>query len=243
MSHVTTHPMSTNAFRSHPRANAAQQNFPKTTGDKIQTPFMKNPHDRKLLKALQNNEEWAFGMLIDLYHSKLLRLAMTFVPTSALAETIVQNTWKDVLEGIGKYEGQVSLKSWIFKTLHTRMCQFHGTAMTSFFSNVDKQEQHQLTHSQHTEDSASISSREAKSTRHARQQSTHQQSTAHKQEIEQTFASCTPIQRQVSLLRDIELFTPEEVRAILQISENTYLTALQMTRTRLNAKMHHKPEN
>lgn len=42
---------------------------------------------------------------------------MTFVSSPAVAEEVVQETWIGVLEGIGRFEGRSSLKTWIFRIL------------------------------------------------------------------------------------------------------------------------------
>ncbi|BFU95129.1 MAG: putative RNA polymerase sigma-E factor (Sigma-24) [Nitrospira sp.] len=54
---------------------------------------------------------------MDRYHASLLRLAITFVSSHAVAEEVVQETWIGVLEGIGRFEERSSLKTWIFRIL------------------------------------------------------------------------------------------------------------------------------
>ena len=73
-----------------------------------------------LIQSLRNGDEKAFSILIDRYYSSLLRLAMTFVPNRAVAEEVVQETWMGVLEGIGRFEGRSSLKTWLFRILTNR---------------------------------------------------------------------------------------------------------------------------
>ena len=73
--------------------------------------------DVTLLQALRKGDETAFAQLIDHYHASLLRLAMTFVASPAVAEEVVQETWIGILEGIGRFEGRSSLKTWIFRIL------------------------------------------------------------------------------------------------------------------------------
>jgi RNA polymerase sigma-70 factor (ECF subfamily) len=40
-----------------------------------------------------------------------------YVPTPAVAEEVVQETWIGVLKGIDRFEGRSSLKTWIFRIL------------------------------------------------------------------------------------------------------------------------------
>ncbi len=73
-----------------------------------------------LVQELRKREEAAFSTLIDRYQGKLLRLARSFVPSEAVAEEVVQETWMAVLEGIHRFEGRSSLKTWIFQILINR---------------------------------------------------------------------------------------------------------------------------
>lgn len=73
-----------------------------------------------LVQAVKRGEERAFMELVERFHSPLLRVAMTFVHCEAVAEEVVQDTWVAVLEGIHRFEGRSSLKTWIFRILMNR---------------------------------------------------------------------------------------------------------------------------
>lgn len=73
--------------------------------------------EARLLAALRLGDERAFEELVDRYSSALLRLAQDFVRTRAVAEEVVQETWLAVLEGIDRFEGRSSLKTWLFRIL------------------------------------------------------------------------------------------------------------------------------
>ena len=73
-----------------------------------------------LIEALRRGDEGAFAALIAMYHSSLLRLAMAYVATREQAEDAVQETWLGVLNGIDRFEGRSSLKTWIFRILVNR---------------------------------------------------------------------------------------------------------------------------
>lgn len=47
----------------------------------------------------------------------LLRLAMTYVPSRAAAEEVVQEAWIAVLRGLDGFERRSSLKTWVFRIL------------------------------------------------------------------------------------------------------------------------------
>lgn len=73
-----------------------------------------------LVARLQAGDEQAFVTLVDRYHAPLLRLATTFVPSRAVAEEVVQDTWLGVVRGVERFEGRSSLKTWLFRILVNR---------------------------------------------------------------------------------------------------------------------------
>jgi RNA polymerase sigma-70 factor, ECF subfamily len=75
-------------------------------------------HDeQRLIESLKAGDERAFAWLLDEYSSALFRVAMTHVATRAVAEEVVQETWLGVINGIDRFEGRSSLKTWIFRIL------------------------------------------------------------------------------------------------------------------------------
>ena len=79
-----------------------------------------NGGEAMLVAALRRGDEAAFVELVRLYGPSLLRLARTFVRDKAVAEEVVQETWLAVLNGIDRFEGRSSLKTWIFQILSNR---------------------------------------------------------------------------------------------------------------------------
>jgi len=49
------------------------------------------------------------------YGAGMLRVAMMYVSSRAVAEEVVQEAWLGVLRGIGRFEGRSSLKTWLFR--------------------------------------------------------------------------------------------------------------------------------
>ena len=76
--------------------------------------------ETELIAALRAGDESAFRALIEMYHAMLVRVARMYVPTQAIAEDVAQETWLAVLEGIDRFEGRSSLKTWIFRILTNR---------------------------------------------------------------------------------------------------------------------------
>jgi RNA polymerase sigma-70 factor (ECF subfamily) len=50
----------------------------------------------------------------------MLKVASIYVPSRVAAEEAVQETWLAVLEGLDRFEGRSSLKTWIFRILMNR---------------------------------------------------------------------------------------------------------------------------
>ena len=59
-------------------------------------------------------------MLVGRYQQPMLRLARTMVPSHAVAEEAVQDTWMGVVRGIEQFEGRSSLRTWLFRILVNR---------------------------------------------------------------------------------------------------------------------------
>jgi RNA polymerase sigma-70 factor (ECF subfamily) len=70
-----------------------------------------------VLAALRRGDEYAFAALVDAYSPGMLRLAATLVPSRAVAEEVVQETWLGVLAGVDRFEGRSCLKTWIYQIL------------------------------------------------------------------------------------------------------------------------------
>ena len=76
--------------------------------------------DGDLLLRLRSGDERAFVTLVERYHEPMLRLAVSFVPSRAVAEEVVQDTWLAVLRGLDGFEGRSSLRTWVFRILVNR---------------------------------------------------------------------------------------------------------------------------
>jgi RNA polymerase sigma-70 factor (ECF subfamily) len=76
--------------------------------------------DGELLPRLRSGDERAFVSLVERYQEQMLRLATSFVPSQAVAEEVVQDTWLAVLRGLDDFEGRSSLKTWLFRILVNR---------------------------------------------------------------------------------------------------------------------------
>jgi RNA polymerase sigma-70 factor, ECF subfamily len=76
--------------------------------------------EAQLIDALKRRDEAVFVQLVRRYQGSLLRLALVYGRSRAVAEEIVQETWLGVLQGLERFEGRSSFKTWLFRILVNR---------------------------------------------------------------------------------------------------------------------------
>jgi RNA polymerase sigma-70 factor (ECF subfamily) len=80
-------------------------------------PVQAGADDRALVASLRAGDEQTFTTLVDGWSGWMLRLAREHVPTPSAAEEVVQETWLAVLEGLGRFRGESSLRTWVYRIL------------------------------------------------------------------------------------------------------------------------------
>lgn len=74
----------------------------------------------ELVVALRAGDELAFRQLVGRYQAAMFQLAMAYVPSRAIAEEVVQESWLGVLNGIARFEQRSRLKTWIMRIVINR---------------------------------------------------------------------------------------------------------------------------
>jgi RNA polymerase sigma-70 factor, ECF subfamily len=74
-----------------------------------------HPGDDELLEGLRAGDEKAFVALVGRHNHALFFVARSFVPTDAIAEEVVQDTWMAVVRGLSNFEGRSSVKTWLVR--------------------------------------------------------------------------------------------------------------------------------
>lgn len=74
-------------------------------------------NDGLLITSLLQGEEAAFLSLIDHYQASMLRICRMYISDPAVAEEVVQDTWLSMLQGLRRFEGRSSFKTWLFTIL------------------------------------------------------------------------------------------------------------------------------
>ena len=80
-------------------------------------PYVASQDDVRTVAALKAGDEAAFMRLVGTYGPSMLRVALLYVKTRAVAEEVVQDAWLGVLKGVDRFEGRSSLKTWVFRIL------------------------------------------------------------------------------------------------------------------------------
>jgi RNA polymerase sigma-70 factor, ECF subfamily len=195
--------------------------------------------EQRLVDSLRAGDESAFEMLIDRYHTPLLRLAMLYVPSRAVAEEVVQETWLGVLQGLARFEGRSSLKTWLFRILTNRARtrgQREGRSIPfsavwppdsdtadpsveadRFFPPEHASAGHWMSRPQNWE----VVPEERLIGEETRAQ------------IQQAIDALPSSQREVITLRDIEGWSSEEVCNVLEISETNQRVLLHRARSKV----------
>ena len=74
----------------------------------------------ELVLALRAGDEDAFTDLVNRYQAQMVKIALAYVPSHAIAEEVVQEAWLGVLNGIGRFEQRSQLKTWIMRIVMNR---------------------------------------------------------------------------------------------------------------------------
>src|ERR1700754_1129764 len=73
--------------------------------------------DADVVSRLRAGDQAACRDLVTKNHAAMVRFACGFVPSTAVAEEVVQDTWIAVIKGIDGFEGRSTLRTWIFRIL------------------------------------------------------------------------------------------------------------------------------
>ena len=196
-------------------------------------------NELELVQALCNRNESAFSSLVDQYHTRLLRLARAYVPSEAVAEEVVQETWVGVLEGIHRFEGRSSLKTWLFQIL-TNRAKTRGKREKRYVSFSE------TTPGSDQEDDLALEPERFHTSGHltghwALPPNTWDEHTPERlllskegmAQMEQAIHTLPANQRQVMILRDIEGIDSEEICNLLHITQTNQRVLLHRGRSKV----------
>jgi RNA polymerase sigma-70 factor (ECF subfamily) len=194
--------------------------------------------DLQLVGALREGDEAAFLALVRRHHASMVRVACAFVASDAVAEEVVQDSWLGVLEGIGRFEGRSSLRSWLFSIVANRARSRAGReARSAPFSSFDE-----------ADDEPAVDSSRFLPQDHPRWPG-HWSSPPERWPEEQllqretldlargAIATLPEAQRQVIVLRDVEGCDAAEVCQALGVSDGNQRVLLHRARSKVRAML------
>jgi RNA polymerase sigma-70 factor (ECF subfamily) len=180
--------------------------------------------DLELLTRLHSGDEEAFVMLVARYQQPMLRLARAYVPSLAVAEEAVQDTWMGVVKGIERFEGRSTFKTWLFRILINR-ARSAGTL----------EQRHATLEPHHAVDPIRFdtSGQWADPVERWAETDDRLEAATWVPILQSGLEDLPPRQRQVVVLRDMEGLSSDEVCDLLDIAAGNQRILLHRGRTRL----------
>jgi RNA polymerase sigma-70 factor, ECF subfamily len=75
------------------------------------------PGDAPLVERLRTGDAEAFAEIVRAWSPMMLHVARMYVSTDASAQEVVQEAWLAVIQGLDKFEGRSSLRTWMLAIL------------------------------------------------------------------------------------------------------------------------------
>ncbi|HEY4411214.1 MAG TPA: sigma-70 family RNA polymerase sigma factor [Acidimicrobiia bacterium] len=198
--------------------------------------------DEAVVSALRRGDEGAFATLVAMYHSSLLRLALSYVATREQAEDAVQETWLAVLNGIDRFEGRSSLKTWIFRILvnraKTKGVREHRSVPFSSLEAAGDEGRGPSVDPARFQDSGPLAG--AWSAPPASWDGIPEDrllSAETRAVVDEAIAALPPMQRAVITLRDVRGFSAPEAREVLGLTDANERVLLHRARSKVRARL------
>ena len=197
--------------------------------------------DQGLLERLKAGDEDAFMTLVDKYGPLMLRIALGHVRTRAVAEEVVQEAWLGVLQGLDRFEGRSSLKTWILRIVANRArTRGEREARSVPLSALEPDEPSVDPDRFRPEDDPRYPGGWAVPPQHwARMPDEELLAAETLQQVRAAIAKLPPRQQEVIVLRDVEGWEPEEVSEALDLTPGNQRVLLHRARSKVRASLEH----
>jgi RNA polymerase sigma-70 factor, ECF subfamily len=198
--------------------------------------------DAELVERLRAGDEDAFMDLVEQLGPTMLRIARMHVRDRATAEEVVQETWLAVINGIDRFEGRSSLRTWIFRILVNRAkTRGERDGRVIPFSSV-------INADAASGDEPSVEPERFLSADHPKypygwaapplpwtQERVLERETL--EVVKDAISRLPETQREVIRLRDVEGWSPAEVAAALEITDGNQRVLLHRARSKVRAAL------
>ena len=211
--------------------------------------------DQVLVDALLAGDEAAFRDLVTRHHGALVRVAMRYVATRAVAEEVAQETWLAVIRNLPGFEGRSSLKTWIF-TILANQARSRGVReqrvvpLSSLAGHGSGAFGDELT-DEPAVDAERFAGRGDRWAGHWTQPPRRVEGLPEEKldgdelrsAVERAMADLPPNQQRVMWLRDVEGWTSEEVCEALELTEGNQRVLLHRARSKVRAVLERELED
>ena len=191
-------------------------------------PALTAAEEADLVARLRAGDERAFEALVDRHYAMMLAVARGYVRTRAVAEEVVQEAWLGVLNGIDRFEGRSSLKTWIFRIVANRAkTRGQREARSRPFSSLEAEpavDPDRFVGGEWATPPASWPEERLLGNESLRV-------------IGDAIEGLPPSQRAVITLRDVQGWSAEEVRNALELSETNERVLLHRARAKVRAAL------
>jgi RNA polymerase sigma-70 factor (ECF subfamily) len=206
------------------------------------TLFVMSADDMRVLDALKKGDEAVFMELVERHRAAMLQVALSYTPSGAVAEEVVQETWLAVLEGLDRFEGRSSLKTWIFRIL-MNIAKRHGgrEGRSVGLSTVGLEDDAPATGVELTRfhDQAGLHPGDWRSYPSSWQDIPEERLVSRETmaEVRRAIESLPVTQRQVITLRDVNGMTADEACNVLNVSEVNQRVLLHRARSKVRSAL------
>jgi len=196
-------------------------NFPPPAGvcnivaDLVASPWPLAEEDAELLSAVRTGSEEAFDRLVSRYHASVYNLVYRIVGDASDAADTMQEVFLKVHRGLDRFQGQSSLKTWIFRIAVHEGCNYRRwwrrhrareTSLEDVFMSNDEGAGPNLGDMLSAKEKSPFEALADKETASA---------------VDLALSRIPESYRTAVVLRDLEEFSYEEIADILQVSLGT----------------------
>jgi RNA polymerase sigma-70 factor (ECF subfamily) len=195
--------------------------------------------DHALVERLRAGDEEAFMDLVVRWSPSLMRVARMYVPSNAVAEEVVQETWLAALQGLDRFEERSSLRTWVFSILvnraRTRGERERRSVPFAALAREESEGDFAAVDPDRFVGAGTVGAWAAPPVRWWEEPERALASGEAVERIESEIAKLPEMQRMVITMRDIEGLSSEEVRSALEISETNQRVLLHRARSKVRA--------
>lgn len=189
--------------------------------------------DAALVRGVVAGEREAFAVLVSRHGGALLRFARTFLRSEAAAEEVVQDAWMAALDGLDRFEGRSSFKTWMFRVVanraRTRLAKEGRSVPFSALAPEEEgaaaEEPGRFDARGHWREPVDRWTEESPERLALRAET--------RAVIEAAIAELPEGQRAVIVLRDVEGLDTDEIRALLDLTDSNQRVLLHRARARV----------